>query len=65
MSKLLRRLFAVTALLCLGAGPNWCQPCEDPSQLFCAQADQQTESVSLTVSQAAPATTAKSVALGS
>ena len=62
MSKLLRRLFAVTALLCLGAGPNWCQPCEDPSQLFCAETDQQS---SMTVSQAAPATTANSVALGS
>lgn len=35
MTKLLRRLFAATALLCLAAGPNWCQPCEDPSQLFC------------------------------
>jgi hypothetical protein len=38
MTKLLRKLFAVAALLCLGAGPNWCQPCEDPSQIFCAQA---------------------------
>lgn len=40
MTRLFRGVFALAVLLCLGAGAiEECQPCEDPSQLFCERVD--------------------------